>query len=241
MRDEHLAHSSSLAIGTEVDCEAELDEDRRDVQSVDDVVASQIVSAVPNVTGQLFGGLSPMRCYNYDTQLRVAGNLISESLASGNSAVLILDKNAEVALERLESLGFTLRQALLDRKLDIFYYRSGVRDRTFFKKDYETIFNDALKNRIDPVQHLIMVEFNTLFANSVKEAVDNQIEDFCDIARCYDVAISGLYSPHSWYQLDFLTARLPNYLADKGVKEASLNELNGELEIALRQPQDGKL
>ena len=170
------------------------------------------LSSVPCKPTNVYDGLSPVRCFNYETQLRVAGDLITESLESGNSAVLILDKNAEAALDKLAELGFTLRQALLDRKLDIYYYRNGVRERTVFKKDYQSIFDETLKQRVAPVQHIVMVEFNTLFANSVEEAIDNQIDDFCDVARQYNVYLSGLYSPHSWHTKDFLTERLPSAL-----------------------------
>ena len=191
------------------------------------------LTSVADKKAELYDGLSPVRCFNYDTQLRVAGDLITESLESNNSAVLILDKNAESALDKLEDLGFTLRQALLDRKLDIYYYRNGVRERTFFKKDYQSIFDETLKQRVAPVQHIVMVEFNTLFANSVKDAIDNQIEDFCEVARQYNVCISGLYSPHSWHSEDFLTERLPSYIGTDVVREAKVEPDTGELSIRL--------
>ena len=182
----------------------------------------------------LYDGLSPIRCFNYHTQLRVAGRLISESLEEDKSAVLILDKNAEEALEMLEGLGFTLRQALLERKLDIYYYRNGVRNRNFFKKDYEEILNATLRHRTNHVHHLIMIEFNTLFANSVKEAVTNQIEDFCNVARTFDVSVSGLYSPTNWYQNDFLSDQLPDFLGKNSVKEAKAKGGTGIIKYSIR-------
>lgn len=213
-------------------------EESDEQQPIEDSAAESLLSSVPSRQTKLYDGLSPVRCFNYDTQLRVAGDLITESLESGNSAVLVLDKNAEAALDKLEELGFTLRQALLDRKLDIYYYRNGVRDRTFFKNDYQSIFDETLKQRVAPVQHIVMVEFNTLFANSVKEAIDNQIEDFCDVARQYNVYLSGLYSPHSWHSEDFLTARLPSYIATEVVREAKIDAATGDLLISLPEAHD---
>jgi len=192
------------------------------------------LSPVEKNDTQLYDGLSPIRCFNYHTQLRVAGRLISESLEEDKSAVLILDKNAEKALEMLESLGFTLRQALLERKLDIYYYRNGVRNRNFFKNDYQEILNATLRHRNNHVHHLIMIEFNTLFANSVKEAVTNQLEDFCKIARTFDVSISGLYSPTNWYQNDFLSDQLPDFLGKNSVREAKAKGGTGIIKYSVR-------
>lgn len=189
---------------------------------------AQRPSSIPSA-GENHSSLGAVRCFNYHAQLCVAGRLISQSLEAGNSSVLVLDKNAEKALETLETLGFTLRQAVLERKLDIYYYKHGVRDRIFFRNDYQAIFDEFLKERFAPVQHVIMVELNTLFANSVKDALDNQIEDFCDVASSYDVGIWGLYSPASWHQDDFLSERLPGYLGKKTLIQARVNTEDGKV------------
>lgn len=180
-----------------------------------------------NVDSQ--SALAAVRCFNYHTQLCVAGRLITQSLEAGNSAVLVLDKNAEQALDTLETLGFTLRQAVLERQLDIYYYKHGVRDRTFFRNDYQAIFDECLKERFSPVQHVIMIELNTLFANSIKDAVDNQIEDFCDVAAGYDVGIWGLYSPASWLQQDFLSQRLPQHMGKRSLIQARVEGEDGKI------------
>lgn len=204
------------------------------VQAKSPTDPSGVLKGVSDSNTQLYDGLSPIRCFNYHTQLRVAGRLISESLEEDKSSVLILDKNAEEALDILEGLGFTLRQALLERKLDIYYYRSGVRNRNFFKNDYEEILNATLRHRSKHVHHLIMIEFNTLFANSVKEAVTNQIEDFCNVARTFDVSVSGLYSPTNWYQNDFLSEQLPDFLGKNAVKEAKAKGGTGIIKYSIR-------
>ena len=53
--------------------------------------------------------LRAIRCYNYRTQLTVAGKLVVEGLEAGQSVVLVLDRNAEEAIGTLETLGFALR------------------------------------------------------------------------------------------------------------------------------------
>lgn len=194
---------------------------------------------VPDSRKRRYDNLSPVRCYNYRTQLMVAGRLTTESLEAGNSTVLILDKNAEEALETLETLGFTLRQALLERRLDIYYYRRGVRDRTFFRNDYEAIFSDVLQERFAPVQHVVMIDFNALFGNVVKAAVNNQIEDFCEVARSHDVAVWGLYSPLSWSQDDFLTERLPEFLGSDCVKLARADPETGMVTLSVKKAASG--
>lgn len=181
-----------------------------------------------------FDRLTPIRCFNYETQLCVAARLISETIESSSSSLLILDKNAEEALDKLEGMGFSLRQAVLDRKVDIYYYRRGVRDRIFFKKDYQEIFSEFLKQRLAPVKKVAMVEFDTLFGNSVSDAVTNQIEDFCDVARGYDVDVWGLYSPPSWSQDDFLSERLPESLGQGRIKQAMMADNSGKIKLSVR-------
>lgn len=124
---------------------------------------------------------------------------------------------------------------MLERRLDIYYYRHGVRDRTFFRKDYQSILDEVLKERFAPVQHVVMVEFNTLFANAVRDAVSNQIEDFCDVARGHDISIWGLYSPPSWLQNDFLSERLPAFLGKHCVKQARVVGDSGKVELSVRK------
>lgn len=193
---------------------------------------SEFITAVPDQKPDLFKGLSPVRCFNYHTQLRVAGGLINESLADDETAVLIMDKNAETALEMLETFGFSLRQALVDGRLDIYYYRSGVRNRNFFKCDYQAILDAALGNRRDPVNHLVMIEFDTLFANSVKEALTCQLEDFCEVARSFDIALSGLYSPSSWFKSDFLSEQLPGFVGNRIVRQARADGESSAVEFS---------
>lgn len=211
----------------------ESDEQSEDAESLP--AAPQMSPLVGVPSPRLFDRLSPIRCYNYRTQLTVAGRLATESLEAGNSTVLILDKNAEEALDTLETLGFTLRQALLDRRLDIYYYRHGVRDRTFFRSDYEAIFDEVLTLRVAPVQHVVMIEFDTLFTNSVQAALNNQVEDFCEVARRHDVSVWGLYSPPGWTQDDFLSTRLPSLLGKDSVKQAKADANTGHVELSVRR------
>ena len=196
--------------------------------------SSAPLSVVEKSAKTAFDRLTPIRCFNYNTQLCVAARLISETLQTGSTSLLILDKNAEDALDTLEGMGFTLRQAVLDRQVDIYYYRRGVRDRTFFKKDYEDIFGEFLKQRLAPVNKVAMVEFDTLFGNSVNDAVSNQIEDFCDVARGYDVDVWGLYSPPSWSQDDFLSDRLPESLGQGRIKQAKMTDDPGSINLSVR-------
>ena len=217
------------------DAPAETGETGTGDQSIISGLQGRKLTPVSDSQPVLYDRLSPIRCFNYHAQLCVAGRLITESLEAGNSAVLLLDKNAEQALDTLETMGFALRQALLERNLDIYYYRRGVRDRTFFKKDYQTIFDEVLKERFAPVQHVVMIEFNTLFANRVRDAVTNQIEDFCAVARGYDVSIWGLYCPPSWSQNDFLSERLPTFLGKDCVKQARTIGDTGNVELSVRK------
>lgn len=213
-------------------------EDSGALQSADDsrepLVSSTALKVVENPSKAAFDRLTPIRCFNYQTQLCVAARLISESVQAGTSSLLILDKNAEEALDTLEGMGFTLRQAVLDRQVDIYYYRHGVRDRTFFKKDYQEIFSEFLKQRFAPVKKVAMVEFDTLFGNAVNDAVTNQIEDFCEVARGCDVDVWGLYSPPSWSQDDFLSARLPESLGKGRIKQAKMKDDSGSIELTVR-------
>lgn len=203
-------------------------------ESRDDAVSSTALTVVESPARAAFDRLTPIRCFNYQTQLCVAARLISESVQAGTSSLLILDKNAEEALDTLENMGFTLRQAVLDRQVDIYYYRHGVRDRTFFKKDYQEIFCEFLKQRFAPVKKVAMVEFDTLFGNSVNDAVTNQIEDFCDVARGHDIDVWGLYSPPSWSQDDFLSTCLPQSLGQGRIKQAKMRDDSGSIELTVR-------
>jgi len=198
------------------------------------VASTAALKAVENPARTAFDRLTPIRCFNYHTQLCVAARLISESVQTGSTSLLILDKNAEDALDTLEKMGFTLRQAVLDRQVDIYYYRRGVRDRTFFKKDYQDIFGEFLKQRLAPVNKVAMVEFDTLFGSSVNDAVSNQIEDFCEVARGFDVDVWGLYSPPSWSQDDFLSSRLPESLGQGRIKQAMMTDDPGNIKLTVR-------
>lgn len=192
------------------------------------------LSVVASPAKEAFDRLTPIRCFNYQTQLCVAARLITETVQAGSTSLLILDKNAEDALNTLEDMGFSLRQALLDRQVDIYYYRRGARDITFFKKDYLDIFSEFLKQRVVPVKKVAMVEFDTLFGNSINDAVSNQIEDFCEVARGFDVDVWGLYSPPSWSQDDFLSDCLPESLGQGRIKQAQMSDDTGRIKLSVR-------
>lgn len=205
-------------------------------------VASATLTAIPGLLADQpdnepkstqTSNLYPIRCFNYHTQLRVAGKLITECLDKDQGVVLILDKNAESALETLEQLGFTLREALLERKLDIYYYRKGVRNRNFFKSDYQMILEAVQVHRPTPVKRILMMEFNTLFANNVQDALRNQITDFLEVCRSNEHEIVGLYSPTSWYQIDPLSRHLPAFIGNKRIKEAKARGGTGVIKYSL--------
>ena len=192
------------------------------------------LKVVDTKTKAAFDQLHPIRCFNYQTQLCVAARIITESIQDDATSLLILDKNAESALQTLEGMGFSLRQAVLDRKIEIYYYRHDVRERTFFKNDYEAIFNEFLKQRVMPVNKVAMVELDTLFGHSVNDAVSNQIEDFCNVARGHNIDVWGLYSPPGWTQEDLLSDRLSESLGQERIKQAQMSGEDGKIELTFK-------
>ena len=168
-------------------------------------------------------------CYNYRTQLVVAGQLIADALAAGRGPALVLGDDAETALDTLETLGFAFRQALLERRLDVYTCRDDACGRALFRRDYDRLLDEALNRPAGGSEPVIVTGFDALFDAAERAAIEPQIVDLVQAIDERGVAVHGLYVPASWARNDALGECLSAALGEGGLRYAAPGGEDGEV------------